>query len=452
MKYSWILPVLVVAVLLGALGYWGYNQYQEREQMQVYLGNQYNESFYNLVDGVENCTGLLGKGIISTGQSQLVTVLSDTWQQANVAQEVLNQLPISNATLIKTSKFLSQLGDYCMTLAKANLKQRTISKDEKDKLISLRSQAANLSQALHNLESDVNQGKINWWQTVQKTRKTIDEKDKQLLSNNFKDMVESNEPFPTLIYDGPFSDHIDQEEPQGITGAMVDRKQARKIATNFPDYSNKANLIVKDLGEAKGKIPAYQFSIQPEGNNKNHTSIDITKKGGHVVMYLNPRNVDQGGISRVEALEKCDQFLKAKNYSGMVPTYSWIEDNILTASYAYKQDEVIMYPDLIKMKVAMDNGQIIGFEGLGYLMSHHDRKLPQPKITEEEVKGFVDEQYQIDSVRLAVIPSPSRREIFTWEARVGYQEETYLLYYDVQSGDEVNVLKVIDTPKGTFTE
>lgn len=452
MKYKRIIPVLVAVLLLGGLGYWGYNQYQEREQLQVHLGNQYNEAFYNLVDRVENCTGLLGKGIVTTGQAQLVNVLSETWQQANAAQEMLNQLPISNATLINTSKFLTQLGDYCMTLAKANFKQRTVSTEEKDKLISLRSQAANLSAALLNLESDVNQGKINWWQTVKKTRQTIDEEDNQLLSNNFKDMVEANEPFPTLIYDGPFSDHIDQQEPKGLTGSTVDQKQAREIATDFADYSNKTNLIVKDLGEAKGRIPAYQFSVQPEGDNKNHTSIDITKKGGQVVMYLNPRNVAPGKISRAEALRRCDQFLKSKDYLGMVPTYSWIEDDILTASYAYKEDEVIMYPDLIKLKVAMDNGQIIGFEALGYIMSHHQRNLPEPKITEEDVRGFVDEQYQIESVRLAVIPSPSRREIFTWEARVGYQEETYLLYYDVQSGEEVDVLKVIDTPKGTFTE
>ena len=452
MKRNWIIPVALVGFLLLVTGFWGYEQYQEKQQMEIYLGNRYQESFYKLTDSVENVTSALGKGVVSNGQGQFITVLSDVWRQSFSAQEQLNQLPISNATLLKTSKFLTQTGDYALALAKENLQGMKVTDAHRAKLKSLREQAANLSRALHDLESEVNDGTLSWDEIVRNTRREVEEEDNQLLADNFKTLVEENEPFPTLIYDGPFSDHIDQEEPKGITGGQVDEEEAREIASDFVDYDGNPNLVIKDLTEVKGKIPAYQFSVQPDGNSKNHTTIDITKKGGQVVMFINPRNVGKRDISRVEAVKEGNSFLKDRNYEGMVPTYSWIESNVLTISYAYKEDDIIIYPDLIKLKVALDNGQVIGFESLGYLMAHRDRELSEPKISKEEVEELLDDRYTVENIRLALIPTPGLNEKLTWEARVQYEEETYLLYYDVETGNEINILKVIDTPEGTFAK
>ncbi|AZR74902.1 germination protein YpeB [Anoxybacter fermentans] len=441
-----------MAFLLLVTGFWGYEQYKERQQLEIYLGNQYKESFFKLLDRIEDVTVLLGKSIVSNGQQRFVTLLSDIWRQAFAAQEQLNQLPISNATLMKTSKFLTQVGDYALALAKENLQERKVTDDQRAKLKSLREQAGNLSQALHNLESQINKGDITWSEVIRGTRRKIEKADEHLLSNNFKTLVEKNEPFPTLIYDGPFSDHIEQQKPKGLTGDMISKKKAREIVSDFVDYKDNPNLVIKDLAEVKGKIPAYQFSVQPDDNEKNHTTIDVSKKGGHVIWYMNPRNVGSRNISRIEALNKGEQFLNTRGYENMVPTYSWIEHNVLTVSYAYKQDDVIIYPDLIKLKIAMDNGQVIGFEALGYLMSHHKRELPKPEIKKEEIRELLGDRFDIESIRLALIPTPSLKEVLTWEARVRYEEETYLLYYDVKSGNEVNILKVIDTPEGTFTD
>lgn len=452
MGKRWLIPVIVVALLLIATGYWGYQQYQDKTQLQTYLGNRYKESFYNLVGRVEDMTLLLGKSIASNSQEQFVSQLSDCWRQSFAAQEVLNQLPISNATLMNTSKFLTQVGDYCKAISNQNLRERIIPEEQRKKLISLRKQASDLSEVLHNLEARVNKGTVTLNQIVRGSRRAIDNEDKNLIGNNLQDMVESNEPFPTLIYDGPFSDHIDQQKPVGITGNDISKEKAREICSDFADFQGDPNLVVKDLTDVKGKIPAYQFSIQPDGNNKNHITCDVTKKGGHVVMYLNPRNVGEKKISRVEALDKMNNFLKERGYSDMVPTYSWIEDNTMTTSFAAKQDDVIMYPDLIKCKSALDNGQIIGFEALGYLMSNKKRDLVEPKVTKEEVKGLLDERCEVESIRQCVIPTASKSEKQCWEARCRLEDEIYLFYYDVNTGDEINILKLIDTPEGTFTE
>ena len=63
----------------------------------------------------------------------------------------------------------------------------------------------------------------------------------------------------------------------------------------------------------------------------------------------------------------------------MKETYYLKQDGIVTINYAYKQDEVTVYPDLIKLKVALDNGEIMGIETKGYLNSHEKRKIDDIK-------------------------------------------------------------------------
>jgi len=57
----------------------------------------------------------------------------------------------------------------------------------------------------------------------------------------------------------------------------------------------------------------------------------------------------------------------------MVDTYYLKEDNTAIINYAYKQGDVVVYPDLIKVKIALDNGEVIGFESKGYLSNHTER-------------------------------------------------------------------------------
>lgn len=445
-------PVAVLTLLLIGTGLWSYQQYRQRQQLEIFLGNQYNESFALLVTRVENVTQLLSKSIVTTGQEQLVTTLSGVGRESFAATSALNQLPVSNATLEKTSKFLTQVGDFADALARKKMRDGKMSDSEQKKLMSLREQAANLSQGLHDLDRRINDGKIKIGQLIKGSRQTIDAENKQLLSGNFSEVIQKNEPFPTLIYDGPFSDRIEMAKPRGLTGPDVSEKEAGTIAAQFVDYNGKPNLVVKYIDQAKGKVPAYQFSVQPNGDTKDHTSIDISKKGGHPIFYLNPRNVGKVTLSREQALAKGLQFLQSRNFTNMRASYSWIQDGVMTANYVWTQDGVIIYPDQIKLKIALDTGEVIGFEGLGYLMSHCQRKLVQPKVTEDDIYKGLDERYDVESVRLAVIPMANGDDKLTWEARITFNKERYLLYYDAVTGEQINTLRVIDTPDGTFAD
>ena len=67
--------------------------------------------------------------------------------------------------------------------------------------------------------------------------------------------------------------------------------------------------------------------------------------------------------------------MNTHGFENMKETYYLKQDGIVTINYAYNQDGVIMYPDLIKVKVALDNGEILGIETTGYLNNHTQRDV-----------------------------------------------------------------------------
>ncbi len=62
----------------------------------------------------------------------------------------------------------------------------------------------------------------------------------------------------------------------------------------------------------------------------------------------------------------------------MKETYYLKQGGAVTINYAYEQN-VIVYPDLIKLKIALDNGEILGIETTGYLNNHTERNISRSK-------------------------------------------------------------------------
>lgn len=135
----------------------------------------------------------------------------------------------------------------------------------------------------------------------------------------------------------------------------------------------------------------------------------------------------------------------------MEPTFSEVKDNIAYISFAYQQDDIIFYPDIINVQIAMDNGQVLAVEAQNYLMSHKEREINEAELSEEEARELASSTLEeIESVRLAVIPTSSLREVFTYEVRGKVGEEIYIIYINAETGNEEEILKVILSETGTF--
>ncbi|HLV09085.1 MAG TPA: germination protein YpeB [Halanaerobiales bacterium] len=443
--------MLIGVLVLGGLAYWGYDQYREKEQLKIYIGNKYQQSFFELVDRIERVNVLLGKGLVSSSSERNIMLLTDVWSHASIAQQELTKLPLAAQTVYDTAKFLAQTGDFAHVQAKKNVERKEMSIEDREILRNLRNKAINIVETLHGIEQDVLAGRINWVELVRETGQKLGGDDNaDYFGGRFDDIQEEMSNLPQLIYDGPFSDHIPERKPRALIGEEITKEEARERAREIIDTANRDVLSVSEGSKVNGSIPAYNYQVEIEGEDYNY-SVDLTRKGGHLINMLTDRTVNETRVNLSEAVDKARNYLAVKGYPNMKETYSELKDNIAYISFAYQKDDILFYPDIINVQVAMDNIEILAVDAINFLMSHHEREPKEPEIGSDEAEERVSLSFdEIENVQLAVIPKSDLSEVLTYEIRGIVGEETYLVYINSDNGVEENILKVVMEESGTF--
>ena len=265
--------------------------------------------------------------------------------------------------------------------------------------------------------------------------------------DSFDNLEQTFHEYSGLIYDGAFSEHITKAEKVGLTGENIDEETAKNKAKDLFDQNNIKEIT--SYGKSEGDINSYNFGIT--FNDESVATVSVSEKGGHVVYMDKNREVTAEVISQEEADQKAKEYLEKNGFSNMKETYYLKQSGIVTINYAYQQDDVIMYPDLIKVKVALDNGEILGIETTGYLNSHTTRKLEEPKITVEEAKESLNDDLTIESEALAIIPTEWKTEVLCWEFEGNVEGLDFIVYVNANTGEEDDVLIITNTPNGTLT-
>ena len=237
-------------------------------------------------------------------------------------------------------------------------------------------------------------------------------------------------------------------ERKGLTGEEVDEEKAKEIAKKFIGEEKVKEVISNGFTE-NGNIQLYSFNLKLY--NEDSKSIAIAKKGGHVVYLNSNRNIEAEIISEEEAKRIAGDFLEEKGYANMKSTYTLTQQGEITINFAYEQDKVICYPDLIKVKVALDNGEIMGFEATGYLNCHTERNLKKNIIDKEIAKKKINKNLEITNERLAIIPTEYNTEIYCWEFQGKVDEKEFLVYINAETGEEEDILVIVNTPNGKLT-
>ena len=252
-----------------------------------------------------------------------------------------------------------------------------------------------------------------------------------------------------LIYDGAYSDHVNKQDKKGLIGKELSEQEAKEKVKEFFGENNIEEIRSNGFLE-NAEIASYDFSVDLKDKEKNY-SIMISKKGGHIVESSLDREVKEEKISQVEANEIGKAYLADKGFENMKETYFIKQGNIVTINYAYNDNGVIVYPDLIKVRVALDNGEILGIETTGYLNSHHERAYKMPEISIEEARSSLNENIEIKSENMAIIPTEWKTELFCYEFKGSVEGKDFLVYINCETGKEEDTLVILDTPGGTLT-
>ena len=259
--------------------------------------------------------------------------------------------------------------------------------------------------------------------------------------------MESDFPeLPSLIYDGPFSEHIAGRTPAMLEGREdVTQDEARLAAARFLDLKPELFTLVS---AGSGRLPTYSFSAMVDGGE---LYVEVTRRGGLVVELLHSRPVESAALSREEAVAAAAAFLTSRGYPNMTESYFIDQCNVLTINFAAQQGEVLCYPDLVKVSVALDNGRVVGFESEGYLMNHTLRDLPRFPVSLGKAQAALSPELDILSHRLALIPTGGEYEVLTHEFKCQSADGRHVLVYiNAQTGQEEKILILLEDESGTL--
>ncbi len=410
------------------------------------LSRQLNADAERSLSTLEACMSSINtnltKGLYANTTPMLSSMAISLTRDAASAKNSLSALPLSDTQLDNMLKFLSQVGAFVSTLDRKLSLGESITSEERNQLKQLIDVSQKLLSELDTITQGVEDGSVSFKQAGSTLKKSTDQS--MQIDSAFGDAEQTLTDYPTLIYDGPFSDHILNQSPKTLEGKSdISKEKALEIASDFIGV-DKSTLRFDS--ETNGVIETYNFFV-------DSINISVCKKGGAVLYLLGSSNAGESVITPEQAVENAKNFLSAKGYKNMKESYYSTQDGICTVNFAYENEGVICYPDLIKLSVSLETGNIISFDARGYIMNHTDRPPVQSKISSDEAKMSVSDYLTVMSSRLAVIPTDYKTEKTAYEFHCKTpDEQEVLVYIDVLTAKEDDILLLLYSDGGILTK
>ena len=232
--YYKILVTLMLALSI-ILGVWAAYSHLSARAYRTALQNTYCRAADSAADNLANLSDDLVKGMYTGSSPQLSQICARLWKESAAAKSSLSALPLES-TLSATNKFLSQAGDYAMYLSRKTANGSPLTEEERSSFASLREYADRLSVQLDDLACSLQNGSL----TIEQLQAS--DKDASAFAvhadgdDRLRQLEDSFTGYPTLIYDGPFSDHLLEKTPQMTRDKpAITPEQAKAIASRVTD-------------------------------------------------------------------------------------------------------------------------------------------------------------------------------------------------------------------------
>ncbi len=369
----------------------------------------------------------LQKLLIASGASQSAQLLGETALLAQHVESGIARLPMSVETAVDAMKFAGQMGDYVMTLARQVSGGSMLSITDETQIEGLLEACQGLNAHLADISS------------------TLHEQDDRLPAADpwpdAQQLEGSGMDYPSLIYDGPFSDGRADGMPKGLTGERIAREQARQLAAR---YAGATADRVTDAADSGGKFEAFGFSVQTD---EGPLSVQVTGQGGHLLWMMPENAAFEARLSQESCIAAAKDYLMEMGFGEMERCFVQEYDGMIVVNFAALQDGVLLYPDQVKLQISMASGRIVGAECSQYWMNHHEMDDLIPEISLEQAQLTLSQRLEVDEARLCVIPKDADEKL-CWEFRGMFSGEIYYAYVDARTGEAIEILRIARTPSG----
>lgn len=406
-----------------------------RDILSMRAENAGLSSYYTLSDCLLQMENNLSKMRVVRTDSLQSELLTKTALSAEVAEQCLASLSVSGADMQSTVKYCNQVADYCLYLLKKLDNGENLSDTDYSTLDKLYETTYSLGVKLNAFSEKLISGEYSF--------ADLGSED-DAFSATVSDIADGAIEYPSLIYDGPFSDGLEDPSPVALQGEEITAEQgleaAKKYLVDYPD------TVLTYEGELGGFIESYLYSFV---SGEVRGNIQLSKIAGKAVMIDVDDNVDSPGFTKEQGVELAKQYCDRIGLENMSAVWACVTDSELYVNLCYEEDGIILYPDMVKIKVSLETGKITGFEAREYIYNHTQRDTDYTvTVTEEEALAASYGEMKTESIRLVVIPLDAGGEKLTYEVYGTIDGYGFFVYVDAVTGKDVRVLQVVDSDEG----
>lgn len=401
------------------------------------LNHSYERAFYDVVEQVDNIDLNLSKVLATKDNGAMQKYLVDTAINSELAESDIQALPLKDQSKFYTAKLINQIGDYAKYLNNKIIDGESLTQSDREGLVRLYQANLSLKQALQKVTSEMG-GDYSFTALDNANNNDI-------LLSTLDELENLSVQYPELIYDGPFSDGLLERTVKGIKGEEITFEQAKEVfAKAFNDYSFSK---IESVGETNANINCY--NIQGETNG-DLLFAQISKTGGNLIMFSYAGDCNNTVVSQEQAIENGQAFLEKLQIKNMQEVWINLTNNVYTINFAGNLNGIVIYPDMIKVRVCAETGKVIGFEASEYYTNHTARTISTPSISKEQARQKLVSNFVLKGSRKALVPIGTESERLCYEFYGEVENQTYYVYIDAINGRQVQMFKVVEGTEGTF--
>lgn len=389
-------------------------------------------TMYELTGIMEHVDNDLERVRISASPVQQSRILTDLLVQARLLETDLEKLPISFQEEQNVTSFINRTAMEC---------ERMLSKLRHGEALSEQDMATleRLYKANHSIKQELND----------LTEKLSDKDITNYMKGN----------------DGMVSEILNRLESLTLEenrAAMEARKAEMEGAgmRSMPEKGNESAVNSLDGARAvekcneyfsKYKINGFQcvgetvtnhysaYNVQGYDEKGTMLFAEIDRRTGALIGfdYYEECTAENFDVQNAERI--AEEFLDNLGYDDMEIVKCRNSGSTAEFIFAYEDDDVVYYPDEIRVKVCRTRGIVTGMDATKYLKNHRERREIETKLTMSNARDKISDKLSVESSRLTVVHT-ARGERPAYEFLCCYQKSYYYVYIDANTGEEIAII------------
>lgn len=440
-------PIATI-LFIGAI-VWGYQEHQDKNSVLIKAENQYQRAFHDLSHHMGRLHDQMGQtlAVSSASQGMQRKGLVNVWRLTSQAQNEINQLPLAMLPFNKAEQFLSRISSFAYRTAVRDLNKQPMTPEELKTMKSLYKTADSVNQELGKVQDAVISDHLRWMD-VETTIASKNGPNDNSIIDGFKTVDKQMGAYPENEW-GPSAMSTDRKlSSAGLTGNDMAAVEIKKKALDFLGHQAISTDVKVSEAGAKTDLPAYAVSVK--GKNNVNIQLDYTRKGGYLLWFMNPRDVKSRKLNFDTALNKASQFLLRHDYKDMSPVTYDEYDHVAVFTFAHTIDNVNIYSDKVSVRVALDNGEVVGLQASDHVFAKKLLTPGKPKMKKEQAQKGLNPDFRIEDYSLSVIENDMGQPVLCHEFTGKINDHRYRIFMNADTGIEESIEEVPDSAKPIY--